>query len=306
MGAERDAVELVPNGGWDERILVCRCGTLVDTFIIVTERYLVFVDTLFNAASARALLAIAEPWRAGRQALAVNTHADWDHAWGNHMFAGPQAPAQVPLVASRRCAERLRSPEAAARLAAMREAEPGRFDDVQLTPPSLCFDECLTIDGGDLTLELFPTPGHQPDHVAIFIPELRTLLAGDAAELPFPFVASATAMPQLRASLALMAALAPQTALYCHAPVDAGPALLGQNSAYFDLVEARCRAALARGVPAQLAPDADVEQLVGFPFDEAIPAGHDPAALAGFYQPGHQGALRAMLEHLGRTTLPSR
>ena len=28
MTPERDQVELVPNGGWDERILACRCGPL--------------------------------------------------------------------------------------------------------------------------------------------------------------------------------------------------------------------------------------------------------------------------------------
>jgi glyoxylase-like metal-dependent hydrolase (beta-lactamase superfamily II) len=296
---ERDTVELLPNGGWDERILVCRCGPLVNTFIVVTERYLVFVDTLFSGATAGALLAIAEPWRAGRQPLAVNSHADWDHAWGNHMFVGPEAPAQAPIIATRRCAERLRSPEAAARLVAMRAEQPGRFDDVRLTPPTILFDERLALDGGDLTLELFATPGHQPDHISIFIPELGALLAGDAAELPFPFLESAAALPELRASIARMAALEPRTALYCHAPVSAGPELLRQNGAYYDLVEGRCRKALARGVPAQPPADADLEALVEFPFAEAVPAGHDPDALAGSYRSGHQATLRAMLEHLG-------
>lgn len=299
MSVQRDAVELVPNAGWDERILVCRRGDLVDVFIVVTARYLVFVDTLFNTTTAQALLALAEPWRAGRQAIAINTHADWDHAWGNHQFAPPQAPVHIPIIASRRCAERLRSAEAAAKLRAMQAEQPGRFDDVLLTPPTVLFDDQLTLDGGDLTLELFPTPGHQPDHVSLFIPQIRTLLAGDAAELPFSFVEGAAALPALRDSLARMTALDPQTVLYCHAPTNAGPALLHQNSAYFDLVEQRCRGALARGVPALPGPDVDVEQLVGFPFSEAIPNYLDAAALENFYRPGHQAALRAMLEHGG-------
>src|SRR5205823_12393794 len=65
----------------------------------------------------------------------------------------------------------------------------------------ILFDDQLIIDGGDLTLRLFATPGHQPDHIAILIPEINLLLAGDAAESPFPFAESAAAMPQLRASL---------------------------------------------------------------------------------------------------------
>lgn len=297
-----DTVQLVPNSGWDTRILVCRCGTLVDTFIIVTTRYVVLLDTMINTATASSLLTIAEPHLIGRQLLVVNTHADWDHAWGNHVFAGPGAAHVAPIIATQGCANRLRSPEAAAKLAAMRAKEPGRFDDVQLTPPNLLFDQRFAIDGGDLTLELFATPGHKADHISVYVPEIRTVLAGDAAELPFPFVESATTMPLLRDSLARMAALEPEHALYCHAPVTSGPAVLARNMAYFDTIEQRCRAALARGVPAEPGAEADVEALVGFPYQEAIPGDMDADALADFYRPGHRAALRAMLEHLSTTS----
>src|SRR5262245_32646968 len=293
-----DTVRLVPNQGWDARILVCRCSTLVDTFIVVSERYVVLIDTLINTRTAAALLEIAREHLAGRQLLAVNTHADWDHVWGNHVFAGPSALVGAPIIASRQCAERLRSEAAQHKLADMRASEPGRFDDVALTPPSVLFEQLLVIDGGDLTLELFATPGHKPDHIAVYIPEIRTLLPGDAAELPFPFVESAATLPAMRDSLARMAALNAETALYCHAPVDSGPALLQRNMAYFDTIEQRCRAALARGVPGVPAAAADVEALVGFPFAEALPAESDATALEGFYRPGHQAAIRAMLEHL--------
>ncbi len=146
----------------------------------------------------------------------------------------------------------------------MRASEPDRFGEVALVPPTLLFEERLRIDGGDLTLELFLTPGHAADHIAIYIPEIGTLLAGDAAELPFPFVESAATLPQLRDSLARMAALEPRVALYCHAPGVSSPQLLHDNIAYFDKVEQRCRAALAAGAPAPPAEGADLEALVGF------------------------------------------
>jgi len=214
------------------------------------------------------------------------------------VFDGPSALLPTPIIASRLCAERLRSEAAQFKLAEMRASEPGRFGDVVLTPPSLLFEQQLVIDGGDLTLQLFATPGHKPDHIAIFIPEIRTLLPGDAAELPFPFVESAATLPAMRDSLGRMAALNAETALYCHAPVTIGPALLQQNMAYFDTIEQRCRDALARGIPGTPAADADVEALVGFAFAEALPADADAAALEGFYRPGHQAAIRAMLEYL--------
>src|SRR5215213_7839947 len=150
-----DTVALVPNQGWDPRVLVCRCGTLVDTFIVVSERYVVLIDTLINWRTAEALLEIAREHLSGRQLLVVDTHADWDHAWGNHVFAGPNALLRAPIIASRVCAERLRSEDSRRKLAEMRASAPGRFDDVVLTPPSVLFEQRLLLEGGDLTLELF-------------------------------------------------------------------------------------------------------------------------------------------------------
>ncbi len=95
-----------------------------------------------------------------------------------------------------------------------------------------------------------------------------------------------------------MAALNPAAALYCHAPVSSGPRLLHANIGYFDMLERRCRDALARGVPARPEEAQDVEGLVAFPFSQTLPPGAelpDPE----FYRRGHQDAIRAMLEHLG-------
>ena len=295
-----DQVEVIPNAGWDPRILLARCGDLVDVFVIVAERYVVLVDTLINPRTAAELLRIAEPHLEGRQLLVVNTHAHGDHAWGNQLFAGPGARHPAPIIATRRCAELLRAPGSQQKLAEKRAQEPQRFGDVELVAPTLLFEDRLAIDGGDLTMELFATPGHASDHIAIYIPQIRTLLPGDAAELPFPFVESAATFPALRDSLARMAALEPAVALYCHAPETSGPALLRQNIGYFDELERRCRAALAHGVPARPPEDADVEALVDFSFAEAIPADRAEQELVGFYRPGHRAAIRAMLEHLER------
>lgn len=294
-----DIVSRVPNQGWDERVIVVRCGALVDVFVVVGDRYVVLVDTLLNPATATALLEIArEHLTGGRQLLVVNTHADWDHAWGNQVFAGPEALLQAPIIASRACAERLRSPEDQENLRNMREQEPERFGAVRLTPPTILFAEWLAIDAGGLTLELLATPGHTRDHIAVYIPEISMLLAGDAAEAPFPLVETAADLPVLRGSLAKMAALNPSHALYCHAPVTSGSTLLRDNLAHFDDLERRCRAALGRGVPAR--PDAaeDVEALVSYPFAEAIPAGLDlPPDWNDLYRTMHRTAIRAMLEY---------
>jgi glyoxylase-like metal-dependent hydrolase (beta-lactamase superfamily II) len=297
-------VQLVANQGWDKRILVCRCGTIVDAFVVITERYLILIDTLINPETAAAMLAIARRHKPDGQLLVINTHADWDHCWGNQLFTGANTSHSAPIIASRRCTERLRSAAARQELADLREQRPGYFDLVVLTPPTILFDHWLTIEGGDLTLQLFMTPGHQPDHISIFIPEISTLFAGDAAELPFPFVESAASLPDLRASLEKMAKLRATHVFYCHAPERVGPKLLQGNIAYFNKLEQRCKAALNAHSKLSIGDGANLEALIAFPFEDAVPPGFDAEQLACFYRSGHHSAIRAMLEHLSRAATP--
>jgi glyoxylase-like metal-dependent hydrolase (beta-lactamase superfamily II) len=289
-----EQVQRVANQGWDERIIVCRYGRLVDTFVVVTTRYVVIVDTVINPQTGAQMLEIAREHLADdRQLLVVNTHADYDHCWGNQVF-------DAPIIGTRLCAERFRQPEAGAYLKEMQEKSPELYADVHYIPPNVLFEERLLIDGGDLSLELFATPGHTIDHASIYIPEINTLLAADAAETPFPFAREVALLPTMRDSLARLAAMNASTALYCHAPATIGPALLRDNIAYFDKLEQTCREALERGVPARPAEDADVAAWVGCTFDDAMPAHLNTPDIHEWYRTqGHAQQLRMMLEWLG-------
>lgn len=218
----------------DPRIRRFRCAGEVDTFVVETRRRLVIVDTHSTPALAAQLASqCVGPDDAGRL-LVVNTHADYDHAWGNQLFAG----AGAPIIGHERCAERLTGDEGARSLESRREQEPGRFDDVVLTPPSLTAgDGGLTIRGGDLTLVLLHTPGHADDHFSVWIPELRIVLAGDAAEHPYPHVDTSAGIAQARASLVRLLELDPLHVLPCHGGTTE-PALLDRNIAYLDAVAA--------------------------------------------------------------------
>ena len=293
-----DRIELVPKGGWDPRLLICRCAPTVDSFILITTRYLILIDTLLNPATAEQLLAIARPYlRDGRTLLVINTHADWDHCWGNQLFAGPGALAPAPIVGSARCAARF-GEEMDAQLREKQALEPARFAAVRPVAPTIHFPDRLTIDGGDLTLELFPTSGHTDDHVAIFIPQVGTLLAGDAAEDPFPFAYTVASLPLLRASLRTMRALTPRYAFYCHAPEGSGPGLIERNTAYFDRLEACCRAAIERGSDERATEDDGLERLVGLPFEESLADAALAASLPPMYYLGHRRHIRLMMEWL--------
>src|SRR5262249_61486904 len=123
---------------------------MVDNFIMVTARYVVLVDTMISPQTATMMLNMAgEYLTEGRQLLVINTHADFDHCWGNQVFAGPSAIYPAPIIATRRAAERFHSPEAENLVPEMIEKEPGIYGDVELTPPTILFDDQLIIDGGD-------------------------------------------------------------------------------------------------------------------------------------------------------------
>ncbi len=292
-------VDCVSNGGWDPRILVFANAPLVQVFAVITVRYVVLIDTLINPATARHVLDHLTPWLTTRLLLVVNTHADYDHAWGNQLFAGDDAVAPAPIIGQRRCAVEFAQASTAALLAEFVAAEPAIFGDVRLTPPTLLFDDALTIDGGDLTLELIPTPGHTPDHISVWMPQIGALLAADAAELPFPFAARPADLPALRTSLARLAALHASSALYCHAPVACGPQLIRDNLAYFDRLEEACRGALARGVAVDAVADVDLPGLLRCVYAAIAP--HTPpwaTVDAADAAQGHARQRRMMLQWL--------
>ena len=224
--------------GLDPRIGRFRCEDEVDTFVVLTRRRLVIVDTHSTPALAAQLASLCIGPDDGDRLLVVNTHADYDHAWGNQVFSGPEAAFPAPIVGHGRCAERLSGDEGAAELARGRAREPGRFDEVVLVPPDITAgDSGLTIHGGDLTLVLLHTPGHTDDHLSVWIPELRVVLAGDAAEHPWPHVDTPDGIAQARASLVRLQQLDPLYVLPCHGGTTE-PALLERNIAYLDAVAA--------------------------------------------------------------------
>lgn len=292
-------IDAVPQGDWDPRIRLFANDDLVQIAVVITARYVVLVDTLINPATAQAVMIAIAPDLADRQLLVINTHADYDHAWGNQLFAGPGAPYPAPIIAHQLCAKRLAASETQTYLGGAQRREPSIFGDVVLTRPTVLFDETLTIDGGDLTLELLHTPGHTPDHVAVFLPEISTLLAGDAAELPFPAADAPGDLPAMRASIARLAALHPARVLYCHAPNDMGAQLLTDNLAYFDQVEEACRAVLAAGVPLAGLNDRALIAAVGCSFEDVTPNGGAWAEVDEAYRIEHHAhQLRDMLAWL--------
>ncbi|HEX8996905.1 MAG TPA: MBL fold metallo-hydrolase [Ktedonobacterales bacterium] len=301
-----DAVTPFTLPGWDSRLRGFRCGDEVDTFALVTERYLIFIDTTATPEQAASIVEMLRGELEGRQPLVILSHADYDHCWGNAVFA-PGGSLPAPIIGHLLTHERLRGADARDELA-RRLAEQPRFASVRLVAPDIAYTERLVIDGGDLLVELSHAPGHTPDHSVVWIPALRLLLAGDAVERPWPYVDTGADMPILRMTLARLAALEPAHIAVCHGGVS-DPALIARNLAYFDEVERRCRAALANAptLAAQaesgaLAGEA-LEDAAGLPYAEALRVADSPPETSPdeLYRRFHQSAIRAMLAWLVST-----
>ena len=290
----------VPGISGDERVRVFRRvfdatgdyeGMEVDAYVVITERYVVVLDTLLCPADMVEVMRVVGGEMAGRTVLCVDSHADWDHAWGNAYFTGGHF---APIIAHDYCRARLQSQEAAQGLAEF-QREYALFRDVQLVPPTITFAESTVIHGGDLTIELKSAPGHQPDQIVAWIPELRLLLAFDAVEKPLPLMDDQRCVPDMFITLERLVALQAERVLCSHGK-STSPQLITENLHYVREIERHSRLLLQNRRPAA----EELEQasaLIEFPFKEAIANISDKIDLT-FYGQGHENNCRAVLRWL--------
>ena len=165
----------VPAIGYSNSGLIDRGGGLV-------------VDTFWDLPHTREMIDLySKVWSAPARRV-VNTHHNGDHCWGNQLF--PQAE----LIGHRRCAESLMK-ENPATLQALKNADPSSqpaiaqfarslepwdFTGIELTPPTVVFDDRLVIDLDGSPVELiYVGPAHTEGDVIVHLPEDRVVFAGD-------------------------------------------------------------------------------------------------------------------------------
>jgi glyoxylase-like metal-dependent hydrolase (beta-lactamase superfamily II) len=297
-----EGVFFVPEMSADERVRVFRrslgemedfSGMEVDAYAVITERYVVICDTMLCPEDAAAMMQMVQRELPGRELLVVNSHADWDHVWGNRYFTGEHA---APIIAHEHSLARWQSDESRKELEDYQQRYPV-FRSVTLVPPTITFQHGLTIHGGDLSIEFIPAPGHHLDHIAAWIPQLRLLLAFDAAERPFPIIEDAAAVPLMFSTLESFIALKPERVLCSHGKTT-GPELVKDNLAYLREVERRCLAFIQAHQPTGAEMEHAAE-LIDYPLDEVI-AGKGEEVDRKFYGWAHENNVRCMAEWLKR------
>jgi glyoxylase-like metal-dependent hydrolase (beta-lactamase superfamily II) len=290
----------VPGMSGDERVCVFRRsfdmagdleGMEVDAYIVISERYVIVLDTMLCPADVSGMMSFVADELPGRTILCVDSHADWDHAWGNAYFTGERI---APIIAHDYCRTRLQSQEAADELAEFQQSY-ALFHDVRLVSPTITFAQSMTIHCGDLTIELKSAPGHHPDQIVAWIPALRLLLAFDAVEKPLPLMDDQRCVPDMFTTLEHLLALQPERVLCSHGK-STSPQLVADNFHYVREIERRSRLLLRRHRPSEEELE-HASSLIDYPFDEVI-AGVDGQIDRTFYGQGHENNIRAVLRWL--------
>lgn len=274
---EEKTLRTVTGGGWDDRVQVAECDKLVRSFLIRSQNYVILHDTMLGPLCGAWLKAWAASLGGGRQLLIYNSHADWDHYWGNQVFS-------EPILGSSLSPERVRVSSGPQELARKRSEYPDHYAPVVPTPPTILFREGGVIDGGDLTFHFLPTPGHRHDHLSLWIPEIATLFPADSVEDPFPLFDDAggfQVIEQEKQTLETLLGLKPRWVMPCHAEPEAGDRLIRSNLDYVKNMLAR--AAEFRG------------SLPGIQQAFPNPAPEAPT----FYAEEHQRALKLAVDFAG-------
>ena len=223
----------------------------------------VLIDTCFTERRTRDLLAAVDGLGRGPVRTLVNTHHHGDHTHGNWLVPG------ATVVGHERCREEVLASGTVSEL-----VFPGvEWGEIQVRAPFVTFTDELTVWVDELRVDLlFVGPAHTTNDVVAWIPERRTLFAGD---LVFnggtPFVVMGSVSGAL-AALERLEALGAETVVPGHGPVCGGDALASQR-AYLGVVSALADEAHAAGVePLEAARDADLGDFAGW---------HDPERLVG-------------------------
>ncbi|MGH2861444.1 MAG: MBL fold metallo-hydrolase [Solirubrobacteraceae bacterium] len=196
---------------------------LMNAYLVREDDGFTLVDTTMNAADA--LIAAAQQLGAPIRRIAL-THGHGDHVGSLDALRG-KLGAEVPVL----------MPEIDARILA---GEPVEFSDKKRGSwPKVKTKPDVLLGPGDRvgSLEVVPSPGHTPGHVAFLDTRDRSLIAGDAfhsvgglqvpsrPRLPFPLVWMGTCdREQALESAAALRTLDPELLVVGHGRATAAPA----------------------------------------------------------------------------------
>lgn len=151
--------------------------------------------------------------------IVFNTHADYDHFWGNQSFEGSI------IIAHEQAFKRVRTQGKQG----LHQYSAQAIGTVRLTPPNLVFRKRIAfIEEG---VEFFYTPGHTGDSSSCYDSNDKVLLPGDNLEAPYPYI-NLLNLKEYTQSLEEYKRLETKAIIPGHDPPQYDGKLLNENLAY--------------------------------------------------------------------------
>ncbi|WP_368499017.1 MBL fold metallo-hydrolase [Herbiconiux sp. A18JL235] len=152
--------------------------------VVVAAGGLTVIDTRNNPAEARELVADVGARFEAPIVAVVNTHAHYDHSFGNQHLAS--LDGRPPIYGHAMIARHYADHEAPRLEAVQRDPqrEPDKsWGEVMLTPPTVEVERAVTIEPGGRPVRLQPLPrGHTDTDLAVLVPDSRVWFVGDVIE----------------------------------------------------------------------------------------------------------------------------
>ncbi|HIH89675.1 TPA: MBL fold metallo-hydrolase [Candidatus Bathyarchaeota archaeon] len=191
-----------------------------NVYAIVCPKRVFIVDTFLGPKPMEEVKAkLTKEGVTGRPFVVFNTHADYDHFWGNQSFEGSI------IVAHDSALRRIRTQGDEG----LREYGAQKMGEVRLTPPNLVFRKKIAfVEEG---VEFFYTPGHTGDSSSCYDSVDKVLLAGDNLEAPYPYV-NLLNLKEYTQSLEEYTRLGAKMTIPGHDPPQQDRTLLEENLAY--------------------------------------------------------------------------
>ena len=206
---------------------------------IVGEKTATVIDSTGTEARARAWHAAIRQVTQNPVSSLINTHSHGDHTYGNFMFA------DSAIIASERCRrEIIASGNGSHALFPMID-----FGDCPVTPPTVTFEDKLSVYIDDLRVELmFVGPAHTTNDIVAWIPDRKLLFTGDVifnGGTPFALAGSIGGWLE---ALERIEALGAETIVPGHGAVT-GPSAIQDVRDYLLFIQETAKRGMEAGTP---------------------------------------------------------
>lgn len=217
---------------------ICNRGIITDHGDVLV------IDSGISVAEAKPLREIANQYRAQGSLALFNTHPHLDHVFGNEVFS------DCPIIAQQGVRETLlkTGDQMLARVA--NDPEMAEYiGTITLTPPTVTFQDTLTLYVGTLEVQLISFGvAHSPSDSIAWLPQSRTLFTGD---LLFNALVPATPpggnFVNWIEALTRLEQLGAEHVIPGHGPVEP-PTALGKLREWFELLRTRVTTAIKEGL----------------------------------------------------------